>query len=303
MSIQKIKICAGWENSEKITKRLLDQFVIDNSDISDLVFVYDNSYNIIVYNNYISEQPKENCKAFLFFHEPSWSGSHQKLFKENITVFGFNDTSYSVPNGKLIEMPACMFYGGTGPYREGWDFWTYNNLITLNFNKQQNISSIVSCLGKDGDAAPGCIYSKRYNLIKFLIENNTDFVDFYGWSNEAKHNTLPLNFKKDGLINYKFSLCIENSNEKNYISEKFYDCILTNTIPIYYGCSNIKDIWNFGGYFNIENIDDSGSVKQLLSYIDTNAEFLYNSMLPDLLELKKQYFQKYNILKVIKKYI
>ena len=102
---------------------------------------------------------------------------------------------------------------------------------------------------------------------------------------------------------FRSSLCIENSNEKNYISEKFYDCILTNTIPIYYGCSNIKDIWNFGGYFNIENIDDSGSVKQLLSYIDTNAEFLYNSMLPDLLELKKQYFQKYNILKVIKKYI
>jgi hypothetical protein len=285
----KIKICAGWDSSENITKRLRDQSAIDSNNLN---FVYDNSYDIIVYNNYVTEPPRTGSRAFLFFHEPSWSGSHQKSFSENITVFGFNSTSYSVPNGNLIEMPACMFYGGTGPDREGWDFWTYENLKSLSFNKTKNISSIISSLGKEGSYPYGCIYAERYNLLNSLVSDNFNYIDFYGYN-------LELSLKKDGLVDYKFSLCVENSNEKNYVSEKFYDCILTNTIPIYFGCNNIKEIWPFGGYFNIDDIRDTNTIKKLLLNIETNAETLYNTMLPDLLRIKKEYFQKYNILKVI----
>lgn len=287
----KIKICAGWAGCEGITKRLAGQSAINNS----FTFVCDDSYDIIVYNNYVTEIPKHGTKAFLFFHEPSWSGSHQKQFDEDITVFGFNTELYNVPSGRLIEMPACMFYGGSGPDREGWDFWTYQNLNSLLFNKTKNISSIISSLGKEGNHPAGCIYSERYNLLKSLVSDSYNYIDFYGYN-------LGLSLKKDGLIDYKFSLCVENSNEKNYVSEKFYDCILTNTIPIYFGCNNIKEIWPFGGYFNIEDIRDTDSIKNLLSHIETNAETLYNTMLPDLLRIKNEYFQKYNILKVIEKY-
>ena len=286
----KIKICSGWDNCENITKRLVAQSAVDNN----FMFVYDDSYDIIVHNNYVTEIPKHGTKAFLFFHEPSWSGSHQKSFNEDITVFGFNRELYNIPNGRLIEMPACMFYGGTGPDREGWDFWTYENLNSLLFNKTKNISSIISSLGKEGHHPSGCIYSERYNLLNSLVSDNLDYIDFYGYN-------LGLSLKKDGLIDYRFSLCVENSNEKNYVSEKFYDCILTNTIPIYFGCNNIKEIWPFGGYFSIEDIRDTDSIKNLLRYIESNAETLYNTMLPDLLRIKHEYFEKYNILEVIKK--
>lgn len=285
----KIKICAGWADCESITKRLTDQSAINDS----FTFVCDDSYDIIVYNNYVTEIPKHGTKAFLFFHEPSWSGSHQKQFNEDITVFGFNTELYNVPNGRLIEMPACMFYGGAGPGREGGDFWTRNNLSKLSLNKTKNISSIISCLGKEGVYPYGCLYDKRYNLLDNLMSDTFKYIDFYGC-----HLELP--FKKDGLVDYRFSLCIENSNEKNYISEKFYDCILTNTIPIYFGCKNIKDIWPFGGYLNIENIQDIETIKSLLNYIEINAEILYNSMLPDLLKIKNEYLIKYNILEVVK---
>lgn len=300
----KIKICAGWTNSENITKRLVDQFSTDNKDINNLEFVYDNNYDIIVYNNYITESPKTGSQAFLFFHEPSWSGSHQKSFNENITVFGFNSTNYYVPNGRLIEMPACMFYGGTGPDREGWDFWTYNTLINTQFQKTKNISSIVSRLGENKTSVPeGCIYIDRYNLIRSLINDDSmNSIDFYGWSDEHKKHTLPLHMKKDGLINYKFSLCIENANENNYISEKFYDCILTNTIPIYFGCKNIKSIWPYEGYFLINDITNISEVTELLNYIKMNANILYDNMLPNLLKIKTEYFEIYNILKIIKRY-
>ena len=294
MSIKlNIKICAGWDSCDNITKRLIDQFSIG---INSFNFVCDNSYDIIIYNNYVTEIPKYGTKAFVFFHEPSWVGSHQKQFNEDITIFGFNKELYDVPNGAIIEMPACMFYGGAGPHREGWDFWTYKNLSKLSFNKTKNISSIISCLGKDGSYPSGCLYSERYNLLDSLRSDTFNYIDLYGC-----HLKLPL--KKDGLVDYRFSLCIENSNEKNYISEKFYDCILTNTIPIYFGCSNIKEVWPFGGYFNIEDIKDINSIQNLLLFIETNGESIYASMLPDLLRIKHEYFKKYNILEVIQKYV
>ena len=46
--------------------------------------------------------------------------------------------------------------------------------------------------------------------------------------------------KWDGLIDYSYSLAIENCCMDNYFTEKFTDCILAWSIPIYYGCPNIN---------------------------------------------------------------
>ena len=105
--------------------------------------------------------------------------------------------------------------------------------------------------------------------------------------------------KKDGLIDYKFSLCIENSHEKNYITEKFFDCILTNTIPIYYGCSNIKDLIPENCYILIDDIENINSVKELLIDINNNCDEIYQNMLPNLLNFKNRYFEDFNPLKDI----
>ena len=50
---------------------------------------------------------------------------------------------------------------------------------------------------------------------------------------------IPNTTKWDGLENYSYSIAIENNCINNYFSEKFTDCILAWTIPIYYGCPNI----------------------------------------------------------------
>ena len=289
----KIKFCAGWDTSENVTGRLLEQFKTSDNDISNIEFVHDNSYDIIVYNNYVTEEPKKDSKAFIFFHEPTWSGNHQKNFSqyENITVFGYDKNNYDFPD-KVIETPAHMFYGGTGKPREG-DFWNYDNLINRTFEKSKMISSIVSSLGNDDKEYPsGCIYKKRVNLIKSVVDK-CGFVDVFGWNDKG------LNFKKDGLVDYRFSICIENSSEKNYISEKFYDCILTNTIPIYFGCKNIKEFLPENGYILIEDIDNIDKIVEQLNYIVKNCEKLYDEMLPSLLKIKEKYFNELNLLKRI----
>lgn len=51
----------------------------------------------------------------------------------------------------------------------------------------------------------------------------------------------------------QFSLVIENSRQKNYFTEKICDCLLTKTIPVYFGCPNISDFFDTTGWIIIEN--------------------------------------------------
>jgi len=59
----------------------------------------------------------------------------------------------------------------------------------------------------------------------------------------------------------QFSLVIENSRQKNYFTEKICDCILTKTIPIYYGCPNISEYFDVTGWIILDN----ESVDELIS--------------------------------------
>ena len=282
----KIKLCAGWDSSENITKRLLNQFKIDNLNIQ---FVYDDSYDIIIHNNYVTEKVKDGRLSYVYFHEPSWSGSHQKNFSDQTIVCGYNKQKYSC--NKFIESFSHMFYGGRGSWCEGEDFWTYDNLIKQSFykNKPKNISSIISGFGKeDSDYPEGCIYKQRFNLNQALY-NILPFIDFFGGLGNN------LTYKKDGLIQYRFSLAIENSNEEGYVSEKFYDPILTDTIPIYFGCSNIQKLWPQNGYILLDNIVDIEYIIDKIIYINNNAEQLYQSMIKDVLSIKKQFLENTNL--------
>lgn len=298
----KIKFTCGWESSEPITKRLSDQFLLGK--FNDLIeFVHDDNYDVIVFNNFITETPKKNSKSCIFFHEPTWSGNHQKVFSNtedySLKIFGFDINRYSISNCEFIESPAKMFYGGRGPWTEGVNFWTHENLLNTLFEKSKGISSVVSSLGIDGNHGPeGCLYRQRSNLIKELTES-LDFIDFYGWGVDGENVKGDLREKKDGLVDYRFSLCIENSNEKNYVSEKFFDCILTETIPIYYGCSNIRELIPENCFISLNDINDIESIKKQLYYINKNSEFLYEKIKPELLKLKNRYFEDFNPIKNI----
>lgn len=298
--MKKVKLCSNWDNPQNMAKRLLDQFKTSEDDISNIEFVYDDSYDLIVFSNYITEDIIGDKHSVIFFHEPTWTGNHQKNFTDfkNLKIFGHDKNKY-VTNSEVIETPSLMFYGGRGPQSEGWEFWRYENLYNNTFNKDKKISSIVSKLGENNYGYPNeCLYIDRYNLINRLTEN-CNFIDFFGWDGNKPNLKGFLNEKKYGITNYKFSLCIENSNEKNYISEKFYDCILTETIPIYFGCKNIKEIWPYNGYILLDDIKNYEMIEDVLNYIHKNCDYLYEIMLPDLKKIKEEYFNKNNLLKKI----
>lgn len=59
--------------------------------------------------------------------------------------------------------------------------------------------------------------------------------------------------KKDVLFEtFQFSIVIENSSQPNYFTEKLIDCLITKTIPIYYGAPNISDYFDTTGWILLE---------------------------------------------------
>jgi hypothetical protein len=283
--VKKIRISAGYDNSENLTKRLLSQFLTPDINLNDVEFVFDDTYDTIIFFNHINLEYKPNTNVYIFPHEPSWSGSHQKHLPNNSTIFGFDKSLYI---GNCIEGPAHTFYGGRGPWVDPLEFWCYDNLKDITFNKTKNISSSVTKLNENNGLT--CTYPQRYEISKLVDE--LEFVDFFGGGDCSPK-------KQDALVNYKFNLAIENEHSNNWITEKFYDGILTDTVPIYYGCKNIKELYPEDGYILIDDINDIDGIKNLLTHINENSDRIYNSKLEGMRKIKQKYFQEFNLLKKI----
>lgn len=283
--MKKIRICANWDTSENLTERLIKQFKSPEIDLTNIEFVYDDSYEIIIFFNHVCLPIKEGAKSYVFPHEPSWNGSHQKNFKNNTTVFGFKNELY---NGTCIETLAHTFYGGRGPWMDPLSFWCYDNLSSNNFIKTKNISSSVT--KTNTNFGETCLYPQRTNIASMIETLN--FVDVYNGGESSPK-------RQDALVNYRFNISIENEYQDNWISEKFYDCILTDTIPIYFGCKNIREIYPEDGYILIEDINNVEEISELINHIDKNSDMIYQQKINGLKQIKEKYFKQYNLLKKI----
>lgn len=67
---------------------------------------------------------------------------------------------------------------------------------------------------------------------------------------------LPFAEKADGLLPYRYTVVIENIEESHYFSEKLLDAFLCETIPIYWGASNISDYFDPLGMVLCDNLRD-----------------------------------------------
>jgi len=75
--------------------------------------------------------------------------------------------------------------------------------------------------------------------------------------------------KEEGLAPYRFSAVIENSREPGYFSEKLIDCLLCNTIPVYWGAPDVNQYFDTRGMVICQSINE---LKQALSSLN-NSDF------------------------------
>jgi len=127
------------------------------------------------------------------------------------------------------------------------------------YNKCKNVSLIYS----HKKALEG------HRLRHSVADKKLEDLDLFG--NGSDH---PIEKKEEALVDYHFSLVIENVKRENYFTEKIVDCFATGTIPIYYGCPNIGD------YFDVRGIIQIETEKQILDILPKLNEDFYSVRLP-----------------------
>lgn len=76
------------------------------------------------------------------------------------------------------------------------------------------------------------------------------------------------------MFKSQFHIAIENINSENMYSEKINDCMITKTVPIYWGCSNIGEIYNPKGIIQVDSVND------LITKTNFLTKNTYENMLP-----------------------
>jgi hypothetical protein len=118
---------------------------------------------------------------------------------------------------------------------------------------------------------------------KHLIDGH--FIRHKIYNRQKEITSIPLKwyFTYDGpkdvcFETSMFHLAIENSQNKNYFTEKIIDAFISKTIPIYRGCQNIGDFFDKRGFFTF----------------DTEEEFfnIVNSLTEEDYYSRKEYIEK-----------
>lgn len=149
-------------------------------------------------------------------------------------------------------------------------------------SKTNNISVITS------SHAMLPFHHKRLDFLEKIKHVFEDKIDFYG------RGFNPIDYKADGILPYRFHICIENASITDYWTEKFADPLLGYSIPIYIGCTNMKKYFPEDSFYTL-NINDVSGAITLLNKILADPEKLYNEKIKYLINSRELLIEKYNI--------
>ena len=167
--------------------------------------------------------------------------------------------------------------------------YTFNELSKLRPpNKTRNISIVCSSL----EQLPRHV--QRVKFIKAIKDHFGNKIDFFG----RGFNFIP--DKADALLDYKFHICIENSESKDLWTEKLADPYLAYTLPIYSGCSNINEYFPESSYLKL-NIDDIHGSINILDNLLNNIDSEYQKGFFSLTIARHKILNEYNIFSEIVK--
>lgn len=220
-------------------------------------------------------------KVFVCSNEPSTSDNRE-------TAFNIIHNSYAydliLTSQKIIidSCPNAVFF----PYGTTWlnkdsihidSLGEFDaSLLELTSDKVFNVSFITTNRRyKDGYELRYLIWNNRDKIkIPTVFYSSTRAITNDGSYSDTIHNGLLPNDDKIHLFKSQFSIAIESTKEDSYFSEKLIDCLLTKTVPIYWGAPDIGNFFNTKGMIIVDDYND------LISKINQIDESTYDAMKP-----------------------
>lgn len=217
-------------------------------------------YSIDIHVDNFNVQQNDHCKIYIATEPRAIHPNHYEIIESNYMRF-HKIITYDEELLKLPNAIKCV-YGTT---------WVNPS----NTFKQDNcrISFIVG--GKNwtlGHRLRHFIYG-RY---KMVTQDLNIFLSTRSPMQNLYDVPVLLNDDKNNLFNdYAFHLCIENSRQNHYFTEKVMDCFQTMTVPIYWGAPNIGDYFDTRGMILLDT-DDPDEIVRIINSIDLVSFYTRN---------------------------
>ena len=231
------------------------------------------SHNVAFYFDTEEYHPTENTIKIYVQREPDMIHQCYNFLQNNASKY---DLIFCFDPSRLsgVKNAHSVILAGT------WIEPSFYQFIDIS-KKKFSISNITGW-------KTGCL---AYHLRHLLYQNQQAFqqfpITFYRSSAhiiipEIMNNPLipkePLSSKYILFEKHQFSIVIENTREKNYFSEKLMDCLITKTIPIYYGCENIGEYFNTEGWILLK--DEQNFLQELYQQLHTLNDTYYMKYYP-----------------------
>lgn len=157
------------------------------------------------------------------------------------------------------------------------------------FQKRKLITGISA--NKHSDY-PEELYTERERAYDYFEKNYPDQFDFYGilWEGTA-HPCYrgTVKDKAEVFHKYKFAICFENTRTKrDYITEKIWDCLNAQIVPIYAGAENIRDYIPENCFISFDRFDSYDALAKFLmqmseeeyqKYLDAALQLLHSDVI------------------------
>ncbi len=129
-------------------------------------------------------------------------------------------------------------------------------------------SRMATLIASGKKSLPG--HRLRHEVVNWISNNKRD-VDIVG------RGYKPFEQKHEALAAYRYSVVIENVREPSYFTEKLIDCLLCNTVPIYWGAPDIGSFFETNGMIICNNFEDITAALANISEADYQSRLDYIS--------------------------
>lgn len=284
----RVKLIARGQNSFPWQKHLPG-----NDDCwGDCLFLFEREardYDFLVVINDVSRKLKSPAETLACADEHTLLVTTEP---PTITRYGnaFSRQFHSV----LTTHPESALPHPNRIYSQTGNLWfnghSSSELQSLPFSEKSELISTV-CSSKQQKHT---LHEQRLSFTEWLCGKLPELQRF-------GHGYKRLADKYSALDPFRFHLAIENWVGAHHWTEKFSDPILSECLPLYYGCPNISDYFPAEAFVSIDIHQREAALARIKALIHNPS--LYHQHRPAILEAKRLILEDYNLLKLINDHV
>jgi hypothetical protein len=183
-------------------------------------------------------------------------------------------------NAIYSQCGYIWYYGVGSTHLQSWDDISAHQPKS----KEKIISTVCS-----NKKQKNTVHNQRFKFTKKLKEKIPE-LDIYGYG------VQPIDDKADAIDAYKYHVVIENISSKDHWSEKLADAFLGNSMPIYYGCTNIFDYFPKNSIILFNPYEEDRSIAIIEDAIKNN---LYEKHIEEIKQARDLVLNTYNFFAVV----